>query len=80
MNLAEDVDDVLIPDALEYYLGLNEDMFDGEGMDDDDSDPEEGEDGSDEEKDKKPKKKGGEKKPEAGPAGAGGEKPECKQQ
>ena len=28
MNLAEDVDDVLIPDALEYYLGLNMDLFD----------------------------------------------------
>jgi hypothetical protein len=28
MNLAEDIDDVLIPDALEYYLGLNDDMFD----------------------------------------------------
>ena len=27
MNLAEDVDDVLIPDALEYYLGLNEDFM-----------------------------------------------------
>lgn len=28
MNLAEDIDDVMIPDALEYYLGLNEDFFD----------------------------------------------------
>jgi hypothetical protein len=28
MNLAEDIDDFLIPDALEYYLGLNMDMFD----------------------------------------------------
>jgi len=29
MNFAEDIEDVLIPDALEYYLGLNEDFFDG---------------------------------------------------
>ena len=27
LNLAEDVHDVLIPDALEYYLDLNNDMF-----------------------------------------------------
>ena len=27
LNLAEDVHDVLIPDALEYYLDLNDDMF-----------------------------------------------------
>ena len=28
MNLAEDLDDVLIPEALQYYLGLNDDLFD----------------------------------------------------
>lgn len=27
MNLGEDVADMLIPDALEYYLGLNEDYI-----------------------------------------------------
>lgn len=37
MNLAEDIEDVLIPDALEYFLGLNEDFMDAE-MDDDDDD------------------------------------------
>ena len=84
MNLAEDIDDVLIPDALEYYLGLNDDMFDGEEQEDEDSDAEDEGDGSDEEKDKKvAKKKGGDKKPEAGPtagATAGDQKQECKQQ
>jgi hypothetical protein len=44
MNFAEDIDDVLIPDALEYYLGLNDDMFDdmegGQSDDDDDQDDE----------------------------------------
>lgn len=72
MNLAEDVEDVLIPDALEYYLGLNDDLYDedmmGEGDDDDDED---GGSGSDDEGDKKKKKgKGGDKGAGAG-AGAG---------
>ena len=60
MNLAEDVHDVLIPDALEYYLDLNDDMLGGEDMEDEDSDN----DDSDEDGDKK--KKGGDKKAEAG--------------
>jgi len=79
MNLAEDCHDVLIPDALEYYLGLNEDMFDGEGMEDEDSEGDEGE-GSDEDDKKVTKKKGGDKKPEggAGGAAAGDQKQECK--
>lgn len=58
MNFCEDIDDVLIPDALEYYLGLNEDFgddaLDSEGEDggsDDDDD-----DGGDD--DDKGKKKG----------------------
>ena len=79
MNFAEDIDDVLIPDALEYYLDLNDDMFDGEDMEDEDSDGDDG-DGSDDEGDKKSKKKA-DKKPEGGAAAAGGEqKQECKQQ
>jgi len=77
------VDDV-VPNSLEYYLGVREDGgadygdegdFDGddhEGHDDDDDDDEE---------DKPPKKTkkqgGGEKK---GPGAAGDQKPECKQQ
>jgi hypothetical protein len=61
MNLAEDVEDVLIPDALEYYLGLNDDLYDpdmmGEG--DEDEDDEDGGSGDDDDDKKKPKKKGG---------------------
>ena len=84
MNLAEDVDDVLIPDALEYYLGLNEDMFDGEDPEDEDSEggDDDGDD-SDGDAKKSSKKKGGEKKggDGAGAATGGEAKPqECKQQ
>lgn len=81
MNLAEDVDDVLVPDALEYYLGLNDDLFDAE-----DGEDEEGDDGSDEDKSddeadsKKKKSKGGDKKPEGGAPPGGEQKQECKQQ
>jgi len=80
MNLAEDVSDVLIPDALEYYLDLNDDML-GEDMEDEDSDGDGDGDDSDG-GDKKSKKKGGDKKAEGGAsAGAEGEqKQECKQQ
>lgn len=77
MNLAEDVDDVLIPDALEYYLGLNDNMFDAEDMEDEDDEGSD-EDGSDGEDDKKGKKKGGDKKAEG--AAGGDQKQECKQQ
>jgi len=35
MNLAEEVHEVLIPDALAYYLDLNDDIFDGCGGCDD---------------------------------------------
>ena len=77
MNLAEDVHDVLIPDALEYYLDLQDDMLGGEDMEDEDSD--EDKDDSDDDGYKK-KKKGGDKKAE-GAAGAGADqKQECKQQ
>jgi len=31
MNLAEELHEVLIPDALAYYLDLNDDIFDGCG-------------------------------------------------
>lgn len=82
MNLAEDVHDVLIPDALEYYLGLNDDMFDQEEGEDEGSDDEDDGEGSDD-ADKKPKKKAVEKKTEGGAAGGAGgdaEKQECKQQ
>lgn len=67
MNLAEDVEDVLIPDALEYYLGLNDDLYDPEG-DDDDDDEADGGDSDEEGDDAEPKKKqtkkgkGGDKK------------------
>ena len=63
MNLAEDIDDVLIPDALEYYLGLNDDLLEGLGDDEDDEDDEGGDDEEgDEPDDKKKKKEGGKKK------------------
>lgn len=89
MNLAEDIDDVLIPDALEYYLGLNEDFM-GEGPDDDDDDNSDDEDNSDDDDKKKPRKdsqeEGGKKKPakkggdkKEGAAG-GKDQQECKQQ
>lgn len=67
MNLAEDIHDVLIPDALEYYLGLNEDIFDQDDMGDDDDDDDS--DGSDKDTKDEGKKKGGDKKA----AGDGGE-------
>lgn len=90
MNLAEDVHDVLMPDALEYYLDLNDDMFGGEDGEDEDGDDDEfgdggkgGNDSDEDESDKKKSKKGksGEKKAEGG-AGAtpGDQKQECKQQ
>jgi hypothetical protein len=78
MNLAEDVHDVLMPDALEYYLDLNDDMFGGEDGEDEDGDDDEfgqggkgGDDSDEDESDKKKSKKGkgGEKKTEGG-AGA----------
>ena len=94
MNLAEDVHDVLIPDALEYYLDLNDEMFGGEGCEDEDCDDDDygnkgkgkGGDDSDEEEPepKKGKKasKGGDKKEGSATAGgaAGDQKQECKQQ
>jgi hypothetical protein len=81
MNLAEDIEDVLLPDALEYYLGLNDDLFDNDMDDDDDSQGEGGAgsgDDSDEDKKKSKKKgKGGDKK---GPEGGAAGQQECKQQ
>ena len=83
MNLAEDVEDVLIPDALEYYLALNDDLYDseGEGDDDDeaggsggDSDDDDTNEGS-KKKQTKTKGKGGEKK-----GGDAAQQQECKQQ
>jgi nucleosome assembly protein 1-like 1 len=75
MNLAEDIDEVLMEDALEYYLGLNDDIFDEDG-DDDDSEPSEGDDSDGGDK-KKPKKKGGKDKKEEG---GQQQQQECKQQ
>lgn len=75
MNLAEDVHDVLMPDALEYYLDLNDDMFGGEEGEDEDGDDDEfgqggkgGDDSDEDDSDKKKSKKGkgGEKKTESG--------------
>lgn len=59
--MVEDFHDILIPDALEYYLGLNQD-FDMLGMDDDEDDSDEDDDdgppagGKKEKKGKKDKK------------------------
>merc|ERR1712166_1249795 len=73
----EDFHDLLIPEALEYFLGLNED-FDMLGMDGDDDD----EDDDDEDDDDEPKPKGGKKGKGAKDTGGdeeGGEaKQECK--
>ena len=92
MNLAEDVHDVLIPDALEYYLDLNDEMFGGEECEDEDCDDDDcnakgGKGGDDSDEDepeaKKGKKasKGGDKKEGGATAGAAGDqKQECKQQ
>ena len=83
MNLAEDVEDVLIPDALEYYLGLNDDLYDSEGDDHDDdeeggsggdSDEEDADEGS-KKKQTKGKGKAAEKK-----GGEAAQQQECKQQ
>ena len=73
MNFAEDIDDVLIPDALEYYLGLNDDLYEGLDDEDDDDDEENADDDSDgDEKKKKGGKKGGKGNKEGGAATAGG--------
>jgi hypothetical protein len=80
-QIVEDFNDLLVPEALEYYLGMNED-FDMLGMDEGEEsgntdDDEDGEDGD--KKDKKKKtKKDGEDEEEAGPEGE--QKQECKQQ
>lgn len=73
----EDFHDLLVPDALEYYLGLNED-FDMLGMDPEDD--ESGDDDSD--KDDADDSKKGKKAAGGGADGAGAEdqKQECKQQ
>ena len=73
----EDFHDLLVPDALEYYLGLNED-FDMLGMDPED-DESEGDDSDKDDADdsKKPKKAS---KDGADAAAGGDGKQECKQQ
>lgn len=81
MNLAEDVEDVLIPDALEYYLGLNDDLYGDMEDDEEDEDDDEDGDGGDSDDDKKKQKKGGKGGAGAGAAAAGGQQQqECKQQ
>ena len=63
MNFAEDVADLLIPDALEYYLGLNEDFMDEDlmGDSDEDQDDDDNDEGDDKGDKKKGAKKGGKK-------------------
>jgi len=75
--------DEIVPNSLELYLGVHEDMGGmGEGDDGDDGEGDDGDDDDDEEEEKpKPKKKG----PPAGKGAKdekGGDeaKPECKQQ
>jgi nucleosome assembly protein 1-like 1 len=83
LNLAEDVEDVLIPDALEYYLGLNDDLYDPDMMDDDEGDSDgegEGSDGGDSDGDKKKKKKGGKADKKGGAETGPDGQQECKQQ
>ena len=75
----EDFHDLLVPDALEYYLGFNED-FDMLGMDGE-GDESEGDEGSGSDDDKPAPKKG--KKGKGGAAAGGQTGPdgqECKQQ
>ena len=72
-QIVEDFHDLLVPEALEYYLGMNED-FDMLGMDEGEESGSEDEDDDDEGKDtKKGKKKGGD-------GAEGDQKQECKQQ
>lgn len=42
MNIIEDFEDLMVPDGLEYYLGMNEDFDDGDDSDDDNDDGSEG--------------------------------------
>ena len=73
-QIVEDFHDLLVPDALEYFLGFNED-FDMLGLDGEDD--ESGDDDSDEEKPKdKKKKEGAAEGNDAGEA----QQQECKQQ
>ena len=75
----EDFHDLLVPDALEYYLGLNED-FDMLGMDPEgDESGDDDDSGDDEAAGKKGKKPAGGEGGAAG-AGADGQQQECKQQ
>ena len=70
----EDFHDLLIPEALEYYLGLNED-FDMLGMGEGDESGDDDEDEDDDDDEPKPKKKKGGKNTDSagGPGAAGGE-------
>jgi len=75
----EDFHDLLIPEALEYYLGLNED-FDMLGMgEEDDEDDDDDEDDEDEDNNKKKDKKSKKNNADGDEGEADGEaKPECK--
>merc|ERR1712166_448294 len=74
----EDFHDLLIPEALEYYLGLNED-FDMLGMDGDEDEDDDDEDDEDSDDDSKKKDKKSKKSDATGGDEEGGEaKQECK--
>jgi len=74
----EDFHDLLIPEALEYYLGLNED-FDMLGMDGDEDEDDDEEDDDDSDDDSKKKDKKSKKSDATGGDEEGGEaKQECK--
>ena len=79
-QIVEDFHDLLVPEALEYYLGLNED-FDMLGMDEGgesgNSDNDDNSDGSGDGGDKKKKDK---KEPKTEQTAEGDQKQECKQQ
>ena len=77
-QIVEDFHDLLVPEALEYYLGLNED-FDMLGLDEGGESEGDSEGSGDSDGEEKPKKKAGGKK-EAGGEATGEEKQECKQQ
>ena len=76
----EDFHDILMPEALEYYLNLNEDFDMLDAGSEDDSDGEgSGSGDSDEDGDKKKKKKDKKAGGAGGEGGAEGQQ-ECKQQ
>jgi nucleosome assembly protein 1-like 1 len=93
-NFIEDINDIALPDALEYYLNLHEDDMPGMGEDDEDRDDDDQDDEDQDDDDGKKRKKsgvsgksgedeeGGKKKKKGGKKGGNdkAQQEECKQQ